>query len=74
MMAAINDTGTNCTFGGSHSHEDRVDVSADVTATRNTGLYPGITGPGACTTPHCRSFRNNVIDSWIRKFQWAEGS
>ncbi len=71
MMKTIDDTGISCAFTGSHVHETDVSVSGDVSTSWNTGLYPSAV---ACHSAHCASYRNDLIDNWTRKFQWAEGS
>jgi hypothetical protein len=69
--ATINDTGSECPFGGSHVHENDVPYRTDiVTTTRNTGLYPAAS---TCSSD-CGYFQNNNINNWTRRFAWAEGA
>lgn len=69
------DDSVGCDWFGSHAHEMDIWTASGVMTTRNTGLYPT---SETCRWPEvtrdCRYFRNDVIDNWTRKFQWAEGS
>lgn len=67
----INDSGTMCTFTGSHVHEDHTDYRTDIVAiTRDTAVYPTAQN---CSN-NCGYYLNNDIYRWTNRFAWAEGA
>lgn len=67
--STIDDTGSNCAFGGSHVHEEHAVISGPVTISRNTAKYPNASD---CHTS-CGMFKNNNLSNWTRRFSWPEG-
>ncbi len=67
--ATIDDAGLNCSFTGSHVHEDHVSVNGGVTTTLHSSLYPSAT---TCNNS-CGLFFNSTQNGWTRKFSWPEG-
>ncbi len=68
-VMSLDDRG-GCQWTAMHVHEEHAYVGSGVTVTLNTSRYV----TAAQCHSSCDTYRNDLIDNWTRKFQWAEGS